>query len=66
MSSIDFSVRDEGTIVLFLAESNAAKEWWDENVQDGMSYAGHSVVDHRMAGPILDGLFAEGFEVALS
>jgi len=63
MITADFAIRDEGTIVLFLALTQPAKDWWEENCQGGMSACGHAHADHRCAQPIVDGIVDAGFEI---
>jgi hypothetical protein len=61
----DFRINDQGTIVLFTPISDAAREWVDENVaSDSWQWFGPQLcVDHRMAGDLLDGIVAAGFEI---
>lgn len=63
MITADFAIRDEGTIVLFLALTDAAKEWWEENCQGGMNARGIAHADHRCAQPIVEGIADAGFEI---
>lgn len=59
----DFTVRNEGAIVLFQAHTDAARAWWDENVQDGITFAGARVVEWRYAQDIIQGIAAEGLTI---
>ncbi len=63
--SIDFLIEDQGSIVLFQPMSDAAKEWFSENVQsEGWQWMGPRLaVDHRPAQHLLEGIEAEGFTV---
>jgi hypothetical protein len=46
----DVSVQNEGTIFLFTANTEIAREWISENVQEDATYFGGSlVVEHRYA-----------------
>jgi hypothetical protein len=59
----DVNIQNEGTIFLFDCLSDEAVEWWDEHVEEGMTYCGWRVVEHRMAPAIIDGLVEAGFEI---
>lgn len=59
----DVTIINEGTIFLFDVESDEAQEWWAEHVQEGMTYCGKHVVEHRCAASIIDGLAEAGFEL---
>ena len=61
----DFTVRDEGTLVLFTPHTPPASEWWGENVEEGQTFAGSYVVKHRCADDLFNGLIAAGFTVAV-
>jgi hypothetical protein len=62
---LDFSIRDEGTLVMFEPISRRAQDWWDDSVESpnwsklGNSYA----VDRRMAQAICIGLMEAQFEI---
>ena len=62
----DFTVRDEGTIVLFTAETPEAEDWWLENVEEGITFCGANVVEHRFAQHLLSGICDAGFAVDFS
>jgi hypothetical protein len=63
---VDFKVRDEGTIVLFQAVTADARAWWADNVEDGMTFGGACVVEHRYADAIISGIVDAGFVVRAS
>lgn len=57
----DYRIRDEGTIVILWPVSNAAVSWCDEHLpQDSTRWGSGYVIDCRYAGPILEGMAAEG------
>jgi hypothetical protein len=56
----DVSVQNEGTIFLFTANSEIAREWISENVQEDATYFGAAlVVEHRYARGFAESM-AEG------
>lgn len=57
----DVIVADHGTVVTFLPQSEAAKAWFDENVERDV--LGGFTADHRPARAILEGIEAEGFVI---
>jgi len=59
----DIIIRNEGTLFLFTPISDEATEWWDEHVQEGMTFSRSYVVEHRFAPAIIDGLVEAGFEI---
>lgn len=65
--TIDVSVRDECSIFLFEAETEAAENWIDENMPDDvMEFCGMLAVEHRFAEDILYGMFSAGLVVAIN
>jgi hypothetical protein len=63
----DIIVRREGySMVLFTPESDAAREWLEENLEtEGWQWLGDSLaLDGRCAPPIVDGMLAAGLEVS--
>lgn len=60
VSPRDFSVRNEGTLVMIALHSDAAKSWWAEHVQDCQSFGGAYAVEHRYAGNIIQGMLDAG------
>jgi hypothetical protein len=62
----DVTVVNEGSIVLFTLETEAAKFWWDENVAETLEFGGNifcKVVEWRYAAAIVEGLADAGFNV---
>jgi phage gp46-like protein len=60
----DFTVRTEGTLVLFTPTTEAARDWWTENVAEGVTIGVEThVVEHRFARDIIVGARADGFTV---
>lgn len=59
----DIRIQNEGTIFLFTPLSDDCIAWWDEKVEEGMTYCGANVVDHRPAAAIIDGLVEAGFTI---
>jgi len=59
----DIRIQNEGTIFLFIPLSDDAKAWWETHVEEGMTYCGAHVADHRPAAAIIDGLVEAGFEI---
>jgi hypothetical protein len=60
----DFTVRDEGTLVIFTPTNEAAREWWVEHVAEGVTIGTYSyVVEHRFADPIIIGAANDGFSL---
>ena len=58
----DFSIQDEGSILILNLLSKAAQDWAEEYLpEDRMSWGKNGVVvEHRYIGPIVDGMIAEG------
>jgi hypothetical protein len=61
LTEVDFTVRDEGTIVLLYPQNDAARSWIDEHLygDDGDAptwFGGAVAIDHRMAQAILEGV----------
>lgn len=63
MQTTDFSIYDEGSVVVITPLNDDARDWIEENVQsEGWQWLGHGLcVDHRMAGPLVDGIASAGF-----
>jgi hypothetical protein len=61
----DLTVRNEGTIVQIIPNTLLARNWISENVQsEGWQWLGMTLcVDHRMAGPLLEGAILDGLTV---
>jgi hypothetical protein len=59
--SIDFVVRDEGTIWLFTPLTPAALQFLSDRIQEDVQYFGHSLaVEHRYVYDLLIGLREHG------
>lgn len=59
----DFLIMDGGTIVQFWTVSDFAKDWWQDNVQDGPTLGRSHIVEHRCARVIIEDLTEAGFVV---
>lgn len=59
----DIRIINEGTIFLMTPLSDDCQAWWDEKVQEGMTYCGANVIEHRYAPAIIDGLVEAGFSI---
>ena len=61
-TAADFSIRDEGSIVLFEPLNDDARDHLTENVQeDAQWWGGALVVEHRYARDLVNGLASAGF-----
>jgi hypothetical protein len=61
LSTPDFEVQDEGTIVLIRPTSKAASEWIEEHIPDDAPWFGNALaVEHRYAGDIVCGMMEDG------
>lgn len=62
----DFHLYDHGTIVLLDAITPAAQAWVDEHLPEDRSTWGRhgSVIEHRYVAAIIEGILADGLEVA--
>lgn len=64
--SPDFSVRDEGTILVLTPLNEPARTWIDENIGRDNGYQGlwpTVIIEPRYFRPILDAIVDAGFEV---
>lgn len=61
----DVTVLNEGTIVLFVLNTEAAQEWVEENVDapDYLRFGGNLAVEHRFAEAIIHGMLDAGLDV---
>jgi hypothetical protein len=60
----DVSVQNEGTIFLFTANTDIAREWISENVQeDAMYFGGSLVVEHRYAAVLARSMADDGLTI---
>ncbi len=62
----DFTVQDEGTLVILHPCNDAASEWiqdclYDEAGNGPQWWGGGVVIEHRYIGAILQGIEEEGF-----
>lgn len=61
----DVTVVNDGTLFLFTPQTDAAREWLQENVQeDAMWFGGALVVEMRYAADLAMGLGSAGLKVA--
>lgn len=61
----DFTVRDEGSIFLLTPETPEADAWVAEHLpEDAMRFGKAVVIEHRYVSDIVDGIQADGLEVA--
>ncbi len=65
--SADFTVRDQGTILLFTPETSEAKDYTESEIptEPWQWWGAAFAVDHRPASELIEGLICEGFTVAL-
>jgi hypothetical protein len=63
MTTLNFSIRDEGSLVLFTPLDEAATEWWNENVEAGHIFGSSFVVESRYAQDIYNGICDAGSEI---
>lgn len=62
--AVDLRVRDEGTVVQFIPETEAAAAWAEENLADAPRLGNTFVVEHRFAGDVVNGAREAGLRVA--
>jgi len=63
--SADFTFVDGGSVCLLIPATREARRWLDENIGEDAIYFGQGLaVERRYAVQILDGIQADGFEVA--
>ena len=65
MTGPDVIVNFQGSVVGFTPRTDAAREWIEDNVQaEDYQWMGPTLwVDHRYAGPLCDGMAADGLEL---
>jgi len=62
---VDLRVRDEGTVVQFIPETDAGRAFLEELASEGWQWLGKSlVVEHRSAGDVVRGAQENGLRVA--
>jgi hypothetical protein len=64
---VDVLVRNEGSVVIVTPQTDAAKEWVEENVEtSGWQWLGGGfAVEPRMLDNLLEGMDADGLELEL-
>ena len=63
--SADFTFVDGGSVCLLIPATREARRWLDDNIGEDAIYFGQGLaVERRFAVQILDGIQADGFEVA--
>jgi hypothetical protein len=61
----DFTFVDGGSVCLLIPATREARRWLDDNIGEDAIYLGQGLaVERRYAAQILDGIQADGFEVA--
>lgn len=64
MAKVDFSVSDQGTIVLLTPLTDAAHDWVKEHIaEDAQTWSRSIVIEHRFAYDILNGILNDGLTV---
>ena len=58
-----FQINNHGSLIGFTPVDDTAQAWWDEHVQWGPMMGDQYMVDHRHAGPILEGIQAASDEL---
>ena len=62
--TIDFTVSNHGSIALIRPQTDAARAWLRDNVEDAAQYLGASLaVEPRFLDGLLDGIANAGLEV---
>ena len=63
----DVIVLDEGTIILFTLETDAARAWWEAHVNSSaMTFGRAYVVEHRYAPPIINHMLEDELKVEVN
>lgn len=62
----DFTISNQGSIVMFYPRSQDAHDWVDDNVglEDWQWLGGGFACEHRMAGDLIEGIRDAGFVIA--
>jgi hypothetical protein len=65
MAQLDINIDDQGTVCLFTAISELAKDWISSHLRlEGWECLGSSfAVEHRFAGPLVEGMLVDGLRV---
>ena len=66
MAGFDFTLQDEGTIVILHPCNDAAREWIDEHLYTEQTtwWGGGIVVEHRYVQDTIDGIGDAGLDVS--
>ena len=60
----DFWVQNHGSIYLLIPQTDAAKEWVEDNLpDDAQTFGAGIVVEHRYIYDIVNGIRGDGLEV---
>lgn len=65
--SVDFTIRDEGSILLLTPHTEPARDWINEHIGRDNGYQPYFptiVIERRYVEPILGGIRESGLEVA--
>jgi len=63
----DFTVKNEGSLVLLEPFSDQARDWVDEHISENAQwYFGAVVVEHRYIEPIIEGIQEDGMTVEVT
>ena len=61
----DITIQNEGSIIMFRPMNKNAKEWMNENIEEGAQWFGGALaVEHRYATGLADGMRIHGFVLA--
>jgi hypothetical protein len=58
-----FQINNHGSLIGFTPVDDTAQSWWDEHVQECPKMGDQYLVEHRYAGPILEGIQAASDEL---
>lgn len=63
--STDVSVENHSSIILLRPHTDAAREWFESNVESGAFWFGGAMAcEPRYVDDIIDGMLADGLEVS--
>lgn len=66
MNKSDFNFSDCGSFGILIPISESAQLWVADNLPaDAMQFGGGTVIEHRYAEPILEGIQADGLTIQL-
>lgn len=60
---MDFTIENHGSLFLLRPESDQAREWVAENVEDAMRFGHAVVIEPRYVEGIVEGILADGLTV---